>query len=231
LVLSGFPPAMMFVICMTSRGFTGIEVTLASTMLLSCLLSLLLWAAPVLHTELEGKTWVYLAARPYGRFTSVIGKFLMAVIWTIAVCWVSLVTSLMVLSVYGLTQSLVWNLLLSFGLLSLLASFVYASIFACMGVIFHRRAINFSATYALVVEFMIAMVPAVIGRCSVRHHLTSMAFSIMDIDKGAKSAWASIYGQPSFVWSLAMLGAIMGAWLTVGLVTLWTREYVTADEA
>ncbi len=35
-----------------------------------CLLGLLLWVAPMLQAELEGRTWIYLAVRPGGKIAT-----------------------------------------------------------------------------------------------------------------------------------------------------------------
>ncbi len=44
-----------------------------------CMLGLLLWATPAIHSELEAKTWVYLAMRPAGKQAILLGKYLVAV--------------------------------------------------------------------------------------------------------------------------------------------------------
>ena len=45
-----------------------------------CLLGLLLWVAPVVNTEIEGRTWVYVAVRPGGKLALLIGKYLNGVL-------------------------------------------------------------------------------------------------------------------------------------------------------
>ena len=49
-----------------------------------CLLGLLLWVAPVVHSELEGRTWFYLTSRPGGRVAMLLGKYLNGVAWCAA---------------------------------------------------------------------------------------------------------------------------------------------------
>ena len=48
-----------------------------------CLLSLLLVMTSVVFGELEGKNWVYIATRPYGRTTHLLGKYFAGVSRTI----------------------------------------------------------------------------------------------------------------------------------------------------
>ena len=40
------------------------------------LFGLLLWVTPVVQAELEGRTWIYLAVRPRGRVSMLLGKYL-----------------------------------------------------------------------------------------------------------------------------------------------------------
>ena len=47
----------------------------------ACMLGLLLWATPSIHSELEGNTWIYLTMRPNGKQAVLFGKYLVAVFW------------------------------------------------------------------------------------------------------------------------------------------------------
>jgi ABC-type transport system involved in multi-copper enzyme maturation permease subunit len=55
------------------------------------ILNAMLWVAPIVQTELEGKTWLYIAARPYGRMCLVVGKLLNGLIWTLGAGLLALV--------------------------------------------------------------------------------------------------------------------------------------------
>jgi hypothetical protein len=46
-------------------------------------LNAMLWVAPIVQTELEGKTWLYVVTRPYGRVCLVLGKLLNGLAWTL----------------------------------------------------------------------------------------------------------------------------------------------------
>ncbi|MFO7904832.1 MAG: hypothetical protein R6U98_19370, partial [Pirellulaceae bacterium] len=46
------------------------------------LLGLLLWVTPLVQSELEGRTWGYLAVHPRGRASLLLGKYLTAIVWT-----------------------------------------------------------------------------------------------------------------------------------------------------
>jgi hypothetical protein len=54
------------------------------------ILNAMLWVAPIVQTELEGKTWLYVAARPYGRICLVVGKLLNGLVWTLGAGLVAL---------------------------------------------------------------------------------------------------------------------------------------------
>ena len=47
------------------------------------ILNALLWVAPIVQTELEGKTWLYIVTRPDGRICLVLGKLLNGLTWTL----------------------------------------------------------------------------------------------------------------------------------------------------
>jgi ABC-type transport system involved in multi-copper enzyme maturation permease subunit len=65
-----------------------------------CLLGLLLWATPNVHSELEGRTWIYLAVRPDGKAMVLLGKYLTAVAWSASACLLALTISVIVCSAF-----------------------------------------------------------------------------------------------------------------------------------
>jgi hypothetical protein len=64
---------------------------------LVCLLGLLLWITPLVQTEVEGKTWPYLAVRPAGKLPVLLGKYAAGVFWTMLTGWVALALAAAVL--------------------------------------------------------------------------------------------------------------------------------------
>jgi hypothetical protein len=61
-----------------------------------CLLGLLLWATPGIHSEVEGKTWPYLVVRPAGKASILLGKYANAVVWSILTGWLALTLCMLV---------------------------------------------------------------------------------------------------------------------------------------
>ncbi|QDT53251.1 ABC-2 family transporter protein [Caulifigura coniformis] len=62
-------------------GWVSIVFVMACEMVV--ILNAMLWVAPIVQAELEGKTWLYVVTRPYGRFCLVLGKLVNGVTWTL----------------------------------------------------------------------------------------------------------------------------------------------------
>lgn len=82
LLVSGFP--ILLVLLVLQFGQLGQSDTefwswlLFASCEVTCLLQLLIWATPWLHSELEGLSWVYLSVRPGGKTAVLMGKYLAA---------------------------------------------------------------------------------------------------------------------------------------------------------
>lgn len=132
-----------------------------------CLMGLLLWATPVIHCEMEGRTWPYLAVRPCGKGSILIGKYLTAVGWTTLVAWLGLTLSLAALQMgQGALQT--WATLAA---LALLASLTYGALYMLLGVLFLRRALVVAVAYTFLMEFIVSFIPAVVHQITVQYHL------------------------------------------------------------
>lgn len=234
LVLSLFPPAILAINSL-GVGIEAAPVIIGVTVMMVGLLAELLWATPIVYGELEGKTWVFLAIRPRGIAALLLGKYLTAVLWTLAVCGTSLTLCVLVAAVVQVPNTpRIW---LVFSSLICLAAFAYAAIFALIGVIFHRRAMVFAMAYVILFEILIAQIPAVINQITVRHHLTALAV------KWLKFRSLGDEEVPDFILQY-MLGAQEPDWqnllMVVGTTTfalaaamwiIYRREFATADEA
>ena len=99
LVLALFAPVMLSLIGMTINIENTRQqipfplIVLGIFHLLAIFLAVLLWATPVVFSELEGKTWTYLAIRPHGKLSSTLGKYLNAVFWATSTASVSFMAS------------------------------------------------------------------------------------------------------------------------------------------
>lgn len=250
LVLSLFPPAIM-AINLLGPGSDLAPVIIGVTVMMVGILAELLWATPIVYQELEGKTWTYLAVRPFGILALLTGKYLIAVAWTLSVCTaamslsVGLVMAFDVIDTYSqagqFTSSLVassdhlrtWSV---FMVLIVLASFAYGAIFLLIGVLFHRRAMVFAMAYVIGLEGIVAQVPAVINQITMRHHLTALAIKWLDFDFVREEALREPVLQQ-------MLGINEPDWKNVLILVVTTlvalaasvwivrsREYITSEE-
>ena len=174
LALALFPVGLLAL--MQSQGAAlekGVQAGLAIFVLvpeLTCVMGLLLWAAPVVCSELEGRTWTYLAVSPAGKDSIMVGKYLTAIFWTILAAWISL--SLATVVVRPEKDALrLWCVLAGLIPLSCLA---YGALYVFFGVLFLKRAMVAAVAYTFVSEVLVSFIPAVINRITVQYHLRSL---------------------------------------------------------
>jgi ABC-type transport system involved in multi-copper enzyme maturation permease subunit len=199
-----------------------------------CLMGLLLWATPLLQTELEGKTWTYLAVRPGGKTAMLLGKHLTAVSWTALAGWVALGLSLIVTE----PPEPVRNALV-LGTLVLLACLAYGAVFAFIGVILPKRAMVVAVVYTMVVEFLIGFIPAVVNELTVQFRLRALLVKWMGWEQtllrspelGEMRTFLELALGSAPAWQhVVVLLAGSAALLTVSAVVLRLRELVASDE-
>ena len=234
-VLLALFPATMIVLITFSSGRDGLEIPFMETLIILLvglvgLLSLLLTASTGIYSELEGKSWVYVGCRPHGRVATIFGKFLAAVTLSFAV---SLLAATLAVVAAMTRNSLprpenFW--LVTAGLL-LLACVTYGAMFTLIGTVFYRRAMVFCAAYIIVVEFMLANVPALIRSFTVRCHLQELAILgygwIMPL---REEPYRLIYGEfPLWLNVLALLLFVSLA-LGISAFCVVRKEFITADE-
>ena len=140
-----------------------------------CLLQLLLWATPWLYSELEGKTWSYLAVRPGGKSAVLLGKYFAAATRTMVGTLLALSLSLLIAQpVDGLKVFYVLGFIVG------ISSFSYAAVFVFLGAISPKRAMVLAVSYSLVIELLISFIPAMINKISIQFRLRSILFAWMD---------------------------------------------------
>ncbi len=237
LVMALFPP--MMVLILTSREeFQFGELVICVLCGMVCLLSLLLWATPNVYTELEGKSWTFITTRPYGRWSILFGKYLVAASWSFLVSWVGM--SLCILAVNPdqlltsgqLPRLELWCYL---SLLLGLASCVYAAIFSFFGVIVQRRAMVVAVGYFLIFEVILVFVPAVIGKLAMTYHMFCLlilwiGWITPDPDIGQQE-FEAIYGIfPAWLHLLAIF-TVTAVMLTLAAFVIRYREYITLEDA
>jgi hypothetical protein len=232
-VLSLFPPAIMG-INLLGPGLDAAPVIIGVTVMMVGILAELLWATPIVHSELEGKTWLFLAVRPRGVMAVLLGKYLIAVLWTMAVCSVALTICAVLAASARVPNALqIW---LVFSILIALAAFAYASIFVLIGVIFHRRAMVFAMAYVIVFEVLVAQIPAVINQLTIRHHLTALAVKWLDFrylgdEEVPEFILQEMLGVQEPHWqNITMVIATGAICLAATMRIICSREYLSAEE-
>ena len=159
------------------------ETNLAFSMLVYLLipqvmtmLGMLVLASPIVHSELEGQTWVYSLVRHAGRRSLLLGKYIVAVLWTstAGILAVSLATPFLPLK----NPTQLW---MTASLLCLLASLAYGALFALIGVVMQKRVMVISFVYALVAEGVLAWIPAVINQFTIAYRLRSILFRWLNL--------------------------------------------------
>ncbi len=230
LLLALFPPFIVSLLRL--QGVPLEEFTLGLVLFgliaeVVCLLGLLLWATPMVHAEMEGKTWIYLAVRPAGRRSVLLGKYLTAVTWTASAAITA--STLSVLLAFPEQPIRILLVLVALVILSCLA---YGALYSLIAVVFHRRAMVFAFVYTLIVEVMVSFIPAMINELTVHYRLRSLLVIWMGWwDDDLKEEWKLILSdQPAWV-HLFILAAITSIFLVAAAMVLRFKEYVSADDA
>lgn len=139
-------------------------------------LGMLLWATPIVNSELEGQTWIYSLVRPGGRRSILLGKYVVAVLWT-ASC--GSIAATLAIPLIGIDQPLkTWGILVG---LCWLSSIAHGALFATLGVLFQRRIMVLAFIYAIVIEAVLGWIPAVINKFTIAYRLRSILFQSMDL--------------------------------------------------
>ena len=140
-------------------------------------LGLLLWATPIVHSELEAQTWVYAVVRPGARRAVLLGKYCIAVLWTFSSACVAVTLAVPFTSVTHPLQT--WGVLC---FLNLVAAVAYAALFVAIGTLIQKRAMVSGFVYGLFVEAILSTLPAAINQFTVSFRLRSMLFQMLDLN-------------------------------------------------
>jgi hypothetical protein len=140
------------------------------------ILCMLLWATPIVNAELESQTWVYSVVRPKARWALITGKYLVAVAWT-ASC--TSLSATLAVPIVGMTGA--FKIWLTLSSLCWLSAICYGALFMLIGTLIQRRAMVVAFGYTILVEFILATIPAVINRFTISFRLWSILYNSIDI--------------------------------------------------
>ncbi len=185
-------PALLTVLVSRNTGLTNQAVTSWTSILfvvctVICLLQLLLWATSWLYSELEGKTWSYLAVRPGGKSAVLLGKYFAAATRTMLGTLMALALALLIVRpVDG------WKIFLVLGFILAISSFSYAAVFVLLGAISPKRAMALAVSYSLVIEFLVPRFPAIISKLSLQFHIRSIWRGLIELLQ-IEVEWQSVF--------------------------------------
>ncbi len=234
--LTAIPIALLVISYMQLKTVTDIPVqqtnfgsTIAMFVLVPqmiSLLGLLLWATPVINSELEAQTWIYSLSRPMGKVSMLLGKYIVAVAWTTACCFI-------VASIGGYftfvsdRMSLWWTIVR----LSILANFAYAALFVFIGTILQRRSMVVAFVFTLIFEIGLSNVPAILNRFTVGFRLRSLLFVWEDLhldnSELTTQYFTDISGVSHHITALAIYVLLL---LSASVVRVWWGEYPLQPE-
>jgi ABC-type transport system involved in multi-copper enzyme maturation permease subunit len=178
-------------------------------------------------TELEQRSWVYLATRPNGIFWLLLGKYLVAATWGVSAAWLGVSVSIALTNVSSPMQ-----ICLALMALSFLSCISYSAIFLLIGVIFPKRAMVFCVMYAAFVEVILGVIPALVNRLTIQYRLRSLLVQWVPTNQGVRNhpAFAYVFGDDRAVLHILWIVALIVVFLTAAIVTAHRKEFTTASE-
>jgi ABC-type transport system involved in multi-copper enzyme maturation permease subunit len=208
-------------------GFSIVLFALIAQVVL--VLGLLLWASPAINAELEAQTWIYAAVRPWGRVSLILGKYLVAVLWTGSAAVLAAALSVPLTRIAESTAVL-WTLLR----LIALGSPAYGALYLAIGTLSQKRPMVISLVYTLIVEVVLSLVPAAINQFSVSFRLRSLMAHWQGIDKLLEQRvqdTAFIFDAGSTGTHIGMLMLYTVSLLSVAIWRASSGEYSLQSEA
>ena len=190
-------------------------------------LSVLLTAAPAVASELEQRSWAYLATRPNGIFWLLLGKYLVSVTWGTTAAWLGTFLSV---ALCGMNEPV--RMMLSLSTLSLLSALAYSAVYMLVGAIFPKRAMVFCMMYTVIVELVFGSIPAVINRMTVQFRLRTLFVNWMPLDERIKneSVFQYVMADGSSIVQCFWLLTMSVLFLVAAIVVAHRKEFTSATE-
>ena len=190
----------------------------------TCLLGLLLWATPMIHSELEGRTWIYLSIRPRGKGSVLLGKYLTAMAWAGSSALVGLTISVIVTRPPDAMK--LWAV---YSLLIALSCLAYGSVYTLLGVAFQRRAMVLAVLYTLLLEFVVSFIPAIINKITIHYRLRGLMVRLMDFEIPPSVVEQTRFGTEEAWLQLVVLIATALTAMGLSFYLLHKRELMSED--
>jgi len=190
-------------------------------------LSVLLTAAPAVASELEQRSWAYVATRPNGIFWLLVGKYLVSVTWATTAAWLGAVLSV---ALCGMDEPS--RMMLGLVTLSLLAAQAYSALYILIGAMFPKRAMVFCMIYSVVVEVVFGSLPAVINRMTIQFRLRTLFVSWMPLDESIRNepVFQYVLADGSWLLQCFWLFTLSVVFLVTAIVVAHRKEFTSATE-
>lgn len=189
------------------------------------MLGVLLWASPSIASELEGRSWVYPAVRPRGAVAVYLGKYLVAVAWTIpAACLAAAVAArIMAPDDYLDLIAVQWPLIA-------LSCVSYGAAYSLVGVLIPKRAMVACVFYTIASEVILSTVPAAVNMLTIQYRLRCLLVRWMVWDSSMANnnpVFIEYFGNESAAWHLGVLAALTLGMLWAGAIVLSKKEFTS----
>ncbi len=190
-------------------------------------LSALLTAAPAVASELEQRSWAYLATRPNGIFWLLVGKYLVSVTWATTAAWLGTIASVLLC---GMDET--ERMILGLMTLSLLSAQAYSALYILIGAMFPKRAMVFCMIYTVVAEVVFGSLPAVINRMTIQFRLRTLFVNWMPLDESIRNApvFQHVLADGSWFLQCFWLFTLSVVFLVTAIVVAHRKEFTSATE-
>jgi ABC-type transport system involved in multi-copper enzyme maturation permease subunit len=235
LLLTVVPILIVLLAVLLSRNSGQNTHTAMSTMMyalvpeVNCILGLLLWMTPAVHSELETKTWVYLAVRPEGRRTVLLGKYLTAIVWSLLSAMIILLVTVPLLTAYDAVDRPV-HLFMVLLALSLLSCIGRGAAYAVFAVALPQRAMAFAVAYTVIFDYIVGFIPAVINQLAVQFHLRCLFVRWMNFEELEGTSFTLFFDDAPAWQHLMALSVFVVLVLPAAIFVLERRQFPSADE-
>lgn len=237
--LAGFPVFIVLLIRWAARHETQSvpdeysRWSVVLYLLIPCVSSTLgvfLSAAPAIAGELEQRSWVYMATRPYGVLWLLLGKYLVAIVWGSSAAVAGLTVAVPLTKVPIDSYLTLWTSMAS---LSLLSCGAYGAVYLLIGTITPKRAMVFCVAYTGAVEIMISLIPAVINRMTVQFRLRSLFINWVNPSEDIRNDdfFQYVFADGASWMQIVWLFALTSLFLLLAIVVAHRREFTSAAES
>jgi len=189
-------------------------------------LGMLLWATPIVHSELEAQTWVYAVVRPGARRGVLLGKYCVAVLWTFSSACLAISISIPITGIANPFWT--WEVMCFLNLISAIA---YAALFLTIGTLVQKRAMVTAFLYAFFIEAILSTLPATINQLTVSFRLRSILFQALDFKESQVAELARFFDTGTSVpVHLLCLATLVATCMSLSLWRVQAAQFVWQSE-